>query len=50
MKSTSQTVVQELPANLVALHQNLQEMATRTKSSVTKPVVGQGLVLLIKGK
>jgi len=49
MKSTSQTV-QDQPANLMALHQKLQEMATRTKSSVTKPAVAQGLVMVIKGK
>jgi len=50
MKCTSQTV-QEQPANLMALHQKLQEMAVRAKSSVTKPVVAaQGPVIVIKGK
>jgi len=49
MISTSQTI-QDQPANLMALHQKLQEMATRTKSSVPRPVVAQGLVMVIKGK
>jgi len=50
MSCTSQTAQEQRPANLTALHQKLQELAIRTKSSVPKPVVAQGLVMVIKGK
>jgi len=54
MKCTSQTVQEQRPANLMALHQKLQEIAVRTKSSVPtakeRPVVAQGPVLVIRGK
>ncbi len=50
----TQTAQEQQSANLAALHQKLQEMSARTKSSIptTKegPVVVQGPVLVIRGK
>ena len=45
MSSTSQTAQEERPANLMALHETLKEMAARTM-----PVVVQGPVLVMRGK
>jgi hypothetical protein len=42
---------EQRPVNLAALHQKLQEMAARTKSTAKeRPVVVQGPVLVIRGK
>ena len=54
MSTASQAAQQRRPANLEALHQSLQELAARTKSTAPttkeRPVVVQGPVLVIRGK
>ena len=54
MICTSQTDQEQQSANLAALHQKLQEMFARTKSSIPttkeRPVVAHGPVIVIRGK
>ncbi len=52
MSSTPQTVPEQRPANLAALHQSLNEMDASAKSSAPKerPVIVQGPMLAIRGK
>ena len=51
MICTSLTAQEQQSANLAALHQKLQEMFARTKSTAKeRPVVAQGPVIVIRGK
>jgi hypothetical protein len=54
MSDTSGTVQEKRPANLMALHRQLEEMAARTKATSPSTEDGrkdiQGPVLVIRGK
>ncbi len=50
MSSTSQHPQDQRPANLVALHAALEEIAAKTKPASEKPVIVQGPVLVVRGK
>jgi hypothetical protein len=51
MTDNSQPAQEQHPANLAALQQRLQEIASSPKSTPQeKPVIVQGPVLVLKGK